>query len=182
MPGSQIAWWGSVSGLAAAIVLLSLTGDGSPPQAADKPAASPRVPLAVARDRAELMHEIYEETLHVMHVRYFHGDRVSVPARALEDVFDAMAKQSRGQARWIAVNTKAMSIDHEPESPFEKQAVAKIASGQTEFEQVEKGIYRRAKAIPLTGGCIGCHVGLSADAAKIPRFAALVIGIPIDGE
>lgn len=182
MPGSQLAIRGCVAPSAVLIALLLLAGDGLPPQAADQPVASPRVPLAVARDRAQLMHELYEETLHVMHRRYFHGDRASVPARALEDVFEAMAKQSRGQARWISVNTKAMSIDHEPESPFEKQAATKIAAGQSEFEQVEEGFYRRAGAIPLTGGCIGCHVGLMADAGKTPRFAALVISIPIDGE
>ena len=48
-----------------------------------------RVPVAVARDRAKLMHEIYSATLEVMHDRYFHADRAVVPARAMEDVFSA---------------------------------------------------------------------------------------------
>jgi len=186
MPAQRRRMHWKVAGLVTAIGLLSLCG-GEPanPQAADAPAEAstpPRVSLAVARDRAQLMHEIYEETLHVMHVRYFHGDRVSVPARALEDVFSSMARQSRGQARWISVNTKAMSIDHEPDSPFEKQAATKISSGEKAVELVEKGFYRRAGAIPLSAGCVGCHVGFSADAGKTPRFAALVINIPIDAE
>jgi hypothetical protein len=176
----------TVAGVVAVIGLLAFTADDAAhPRAADAlPDGAPpaRVPLDVARDRARLMHELYEETLHVMHVRYFHGDRVTVPARALEDVFSAMTRRSRGQARWISVNTKPMSIDHEPETPFEKQAALQIAAGKTEIEEVEKGFYRRAAAIPLTAGCVGCHVGFSADAGKTPRFAGLVISIPIEGE
>src|SRR5690606_30997978 len=43
----------------------------------DQPSA-----VVAARQRAELMHAIYAETLHVMHERYFHGSRAIVPARA----------------------------------------------------------------------------------------------------
>ena len=58
----------------------------------------PRVSVAVARDRAQLMHGIYLATLHAMHDRYFHADRAIVPARAMEDVFSEMERQTGSKA------------------------------------------------------------------------------------
>ena len=78
------------------------------------------VPLDVARDRAKVMHDVYEATLEVMHHRYFHGNRATVPARAMQDIFSAIERQSKVKARWISVNMKPMSLDHEPETEFEK--------------------------------------------------------------
>ena len=138
-----------------------------------------RVSPEVAEDRAKLMHKIYAATLDVMHDRYFHGDRAIVPARAMEDVFSEMQRQSEVQARWIAVNLKPMSLDHEAESDFEKRAKKEIAGGKKEVDVVEGGFYRRAEAIPLTSNCISCHAGLFRTAPKKPRFAALVISIPV---
>jgi hypothetical protein len=60
-----------------------------------------------------------------------------------------MEAQSNLKAKWIAVNTKAMSIHHEPSSEFEKKVAAAIAAGKGEFALVEDGYYRRAAAIPL---------------------------------
>jgi hypothetical protein len=139
-----------------------------------------RLSVDAARERAKLMHDVYAATLDVMHQRYFHDARAIVPARALEDVFSEMARQQNIGARWISVNTKPMSLHHEPKSDFEKKAAAEIAAGKNQFEQVEGGVYRRAAAIPLTGGCISCHAGLFAEAPKSPRFAGLVISIPVD--
>jgi hypothetical protein len=138
-----------------------------------------RVPLAVARDRAKVMHDIYSATLDVMHHRYFHGDRAVVPARALEDVFATISRDSSAEARWIAVNLQAMNIDHEPETDFEKQAAREIAAGKAELEVVEGGYYRRAGEIPLAGGCVSCHAGFFRDATKTSKFAGLVISVPI---
>jgi hypothetical protein len=137
------------------------------------------VSVEVARDRAKLMHEVYAATLEVMHHRYFHDPRAIVPARALEDVFAEMDRLSNINARWISVNTKAMSLHHEPKSDFEKKAAAEIAAGKTQLERIEDGVYRRAVAIPLTGGCVSCHAGMFAEAPKSPRFAGLVISIPV---
>jgi len=99
----------------------------------------------------------------------------------MEDVFSAVAEETKSHARWIAVNTKAMSVDHEPESDFERQAAVAISGGKTDYAAVDKGFYRHARAIPLTGGCLGCHVGFGAP-SKIPRFAGLVISIPVHEE
>jgi hypothetical protein len=138
-----------------------------------------RVPLAVARDRAKVMHDIYAATLEVIHRRYFHGDKAVVPARAMEDVFSEIKHQSRAEGRWISVNMKAMSIDHLPQSDFELKAAKEIADGKTELEIVEEGYYRRAGAIPLTGGCVGCHGGSFGEPSKSPKFAGLIISLPI---
>lgn len=132
-----------------------------------------------ARERAQVMHSVYAATLEVMHRRYFHGDRAVVPARAMEDIFSEMKRESGVDARWISVNLKPMNIDHEPKSDFEKRAVKEISEGKNDLEVVENGFYRRAGAIPLAGGCVGCHGGFFKDVPKTPRFAGLVINIPV---
>lgn len=138
-----------------------------------------RVSVEVARDRAKTMHDIYEATLDMMHHRYFHRDRAAVPARAMEDVFSEIKRQSHVEARWISVNLKAMSVDHEPESDFEKQAAREIAAGKSELDAVENGYYRRAGVIHLSSGCVGCHGGLFKEASQTPKYAALVISVPV---
>lgn len=138
-----------------------------------------RVSVEVARDRARLMHDIYAATLGVMHDRYFHGDRAIVPARAMEDVFEEIQRQSNVRARWIAVNLKPMSVTHEAETEFEKRAKKEIAEGKAAVDVVEGGFYRRAGAIPLTSNCISCHAGFFRTPPKKPKFAALVISVPI---
>lgn len=181
----MISWRRWCVGLAlAAFALLPgflFSAEGEP--AAEAPAAaqaSGRVSLEVARDRAKLMHEVYAATLEVMHHRYFHDARAIVPARALEDVFAEMDRQSNVAARWISVNTKPMSLHHEPKSDFEKKAAAEIVAGKPAVELVADGFYRRATVIPLTGGCISCHAGMFAEASKSPKFAGLVISIPLE--
>ena len=141
-----------------------------------------RVSLDVARDRAKLMHEIYNATLEVMHRRYFHGDRAVIPARAMEDVFSEMKRQTETEAHWISVSFKAMSIDHDPKNDFEIRAAKEIGQGNSEFEVIEDGYFRRAGAIRLTSGCIGCHGGLFKEQEKTPRYAALVISVPLKSE
>ena len=142
--------------------------------------AKHRVAVEIARERAETMHNLYESTLHVMHRFYFRNERATVPARALEEVFDEMSENTRVEARWISVNSRAMSIDHEPETDFEKQAAREIGKGVPQVELIENGVYHRATAIPLSAGCIGCHNGLLAPPPKHPLFAGLIISIPLN--
>lgn len=179
---------------AAGVFCMALTMHADPPRV---PAGGPakgagggpaegaedsHVPLAVAKDRAKLMHGIYAATLDAMHHRYFRREGAVLPARAMEDVFAEVDRQSKIKTRWIAVNTPAMSVDHEPATAFEKKAAAEIAAGKAAFEGVEKGFYRRAGAIPLGSGCVGCHTKLSPTPDKTPRFAGLVISIPVKDE
>lgn len=143
---------------------------------------SDRVSVAAARERAKLMHDIYEATLDVMHRHYFRREHSVLPARAMEDVFAEMARQSSVQARWISVNTKAMSIHHEPETDFEIQAARVIATGKSDFELVDDGYYQRAGRISLGGGCVNCHTNQFSPPSASPKFAGLVIRIPINAE
>lgn len=148
----------------------------------EKPKPEPTLSLDQARERATVMHDVFESTLHAMHRHYFRNERATVPARALEDVFDDLEDRFQVNARWIAVNTNAMSVDHEAETDFEKQAVKEIGNGKEHIELVEKGVYQRATSIPLGFGCVSCHMGRLAPPPKTPRFAGLVISIPIKSE
>jgi hypothetical protein len=155
---------------------------GEPPQNdITSPNAEPEVKrftLDEAKERAKVMHPIYAATLHTMHDHYFHANRAVLPARAMEEIFAAVSQETRSTARWISVNTKAMSVEHEPKTDFEKQAATEIAAGKPEHAAVDQGFYRSVRPIPLTGGCLSCHAGLGAP-TKVPRFAGLVISIPV---
>lgn len=163
-----------------------LSGDEAKPDAsreknepAEEAGDDERVSVAVARDRAKLLHQVYASTLRVMHQRYFHGDNAPVPARAMEDVFSEIAWRSKVEAKWISANLQPMGVNHEPRTDFEKQAAKEISAGKDDFETVEKGYYRRAGSIPLSSGCIKCHAGFLGTAPKTPRYAGLVISVPI---
>ena len=170
--GLSLAWCAEPSGEAGEV-------------SAETTAATPeenRVTLAVARDRAKLMENIYSTTLEVLHDRYFHGDRAIVPARAMEDVFDTMDQQLSIRSRWISVNTKAMSITHEPKTALDKKAAAELATGKAAFELIENGQYYRATPIPLGSGCISCHDGFFRTPSKAAKFAGLIVTIPLKQE
>lgn len=152
---------------------------GVPTQADDN---TKLVTAAEARERAKLMHSIYAATLDAMHHHFFRRERAVLPARAMEDVFAEMDKQSNIKAGWISVNTKAMSLHHEPKSEFEKNAAKAIAAGKGEFELIENGFYYRAGAIPLGTGCVACHTGFFSNTPQTERFAGLVISMPIKKE
>ncbi|MCA8982815.1 MAG: hypothetical protein R3C12_01925 [Planctomycetaceae bacterium] len=141
--------------------------------------AESRVTLEVARDRAALMHTVYTATLDAIHHRYFHGDRAIVPARAMEDVFTELAAQTHVRAQWISASLEAMSVNHEPKTPFEKHAAREIAQGSPVVEIIEGGYYRRAGSIALDRGCISCHAGFFKGTSTTPKFAGLVISIPV---
>lgn len=188
--GRRFAAAGAAGMLCAALAWCAEPPDGAEkhPAEATKPASarqsrqSQRVTVAVARDRAKLAHRIYESTLRVMHHRYFHGDKAVVPARAMQDVFFDIAWQEKLEAKWISVNTPAMSLEHEPQSEFEKRAAQEIAKGKDAYEAVEKGSYRRAGAIALGASCVNCHTGFLQSPPKTARFAALVISVPVQDE
>lgn len=170
-----------VVGLSAVFPVVA-TGDTKEKKAAavQKEDGGKNLTVSEARERAKLMHNIYAATLEVMHHHFFRRDRSVLPARALEDVFAEMDKQSNIKAAWISVNTKAMSIHHEPKTDFEKQAARAIAAGKGDHELVEDGYYRRASAIPLGAGCVSCHTGFFSKTPQTQRFAALVISVPLN--
>lgn len=171
--------WGTVMTMSMAVDALDskpVADNSTPVAAADGPA--PEV-VAAARERAKLLHEVYTATLDVIHHRYFRRDHPVLPAKAMEDIFEEMAGRSGTMANWISVNTKAMSINHEPTTAFEKQAAAEISAGKESIERVTKRVYQRATVIPLKASCVGCHTKMFSEEPKTPRYAGLVISIPL---
>ncbi len=188
MIGKRVRIWIGVVCLAACVVGLSASSDdeiGGTAAVGEQPAAatgatSDDQPLAVAvaRDRATVLQDVYVATLDMLHQRYFHRDRSLLPARAMHDIFDQLERQSNVQARWISASLPPMSNDHKPESEFEKRAAKEITAGTPQLESLEDGYYRRAVAIPLGGGCVGCHQGRARNPNK-KHFAGLIISIPL---
>lgn len=162
-------------------VALRLQAD--PPEDKGETVAEKHVPVLTvdeARRQAKLLHSTYEATLHTVHREYFReGGRTPIPARVLEEVFYWVDEETRGETRWIAVNTEAMSIDHNAESEFEKQAVKVLSTGEEEYEQVEGGMYRRVGSITLFASCLKCHESALTQLRTKRRVAGLVINIPI---
>lgn len=183
MKGRSARFWTASGGLLLTVVACAVHAapPGEPEQATAKPEPG-GVSVTEARSQAQLMHRIYVATLDAMHHHYFHANKAVLPARAMEDVFADVARGTDTKARWIAVNTQAMSVEHEPATEFEKQAATELAKGNAEHTIVEGGYYRRAGSVPLSAGCIGCHTGNSATAAAVPRYAGLVISIPVRSE
>jgi len=182
MPHQQLLRPYAAAGIALAIALVGaivLSARARAEPGSDHDAdAEYRVSLAVAQDRAKTMHEVYAATLEALHHHYFHGDRARVPAKAMEDVFAELQRQTKMEARWISASLQPMSINHEPKSDFEKQAAKEIAAGKAELDAIDGGYYRRAGAISLSGGCVACHGGLFQGEGR-RQFAGLVISIPI---
>ncbi len=135
--------------------------------------------VASARDRAKLLHDVYTTTLEVMHRHYFRREGAVLPARAMNDIFEEMSVLSGDYVNWIAVNTKAMSIDHEPTTAFEKKAATELAAGKESYEIATERVYRRATPIPLHSRCVGCHTKMFSETPKSPRMAGLVISISL---
>lgn len=182
----SITWSSIICAAVAAVGVVNLAngqpesaGQPNPPRERN---GESRLSLASAKDRADVMHQVYSATLDVMHRHYFHANKSVLPARAMEDVFTDVAKGTQSTARWMSVNTKPMSVDHEPKTDFERQAARAIAAGKSEVTIVEDGYFRRAGAIPLTAGCIACHTGFSNNPGTAPRYAALIISIPVRDE
>ncbi len=193
LPGSSL----SLGALAVLLLTSVLWGDpqdskpasktaDSEPQAADAEVGKPegeRPTIAEARRQAKLLHEVYVTTLHTVHRTYFDEDsRDTIPARAMENVFRDVDRETGGRTRWIAVNTPAMNIDHKPEPGFEKDAARQLAKGDREFEKIEDGVYRRAGAVSLFAGCTKCHLSGIRPQQNVRSVAGLVISIPVKAD
>lgn len=133
--------------------------------------------VAEARLRSQLLHEVVHGALQVMHRDFFkEEERSKIPSESLEDVFEEMEKTWRVKIRWLAVDAKAMNVDHRPEDAFERKAVAAITAGE-EFVEAEEGdLFRYAGVIPLGNRCLKCHVPDRTSLEE--RKAAVVITMP----
>ena len=144
------------------------------------PPVHQKLSIEQARDRARLLHDVSIAALESMHRTYFQREKSIIPSFVMEDVFGQIKRQWKVEAHWIAVNMKAMSVDHEPKTVFEKQAVREIAAGEVAYEEISNGIYRRAGAVHLGAACVNCHGGFFRDPGNSPKYAGLVISLRID--
>jgi len=143
-----------------------------------KSLAAKPLPLEQARQRARLLHDIYESTLLTMHRHYFEPNKQRViPSRALEDVFYTARRRWGVEARWLAVSAQAMNIDHKPKTTFEKQAVQLLLTGKKQHEEVRDGTYRMAAPIVLFANCIRCHTSRRRN-----PVAGLILSLPVKSE
>ncbi|MES2790819.1 MAG: DUF3365 domain-containing protein [Planctomycetota bacterium] len=173
--------------IASGLLLATIAVNAMPPEAA--PAAetaekkedaqeNPAPTEVEARGRARLLHETFHATLQFVHDEYYHpNERLTLPATTLERVFRELASRRNVKLHWLAVNAKAMNVDHNPQDEFEKNSVTALTAGKDEFEAVENGVYRHAGAITLSSDCLKCH--LPGRTSNKDRVAALVISIPL---
>lgn len=169
--------------LATIVLLAAVTADfGQTPKtdSVGKTESENHIQVAEARRLTRVLHDTYVATLHTVHRQYFdEGERETIPARALEDVFRQIDRETGGTTRWISVNTPAMNIDHRPKDGFEKDAARRLASGDREFERVENGAFHRAGAVSLFAGCTKCHLSGLRPQTKVRSVAGLVISLPV---
>jgi hypothetical protein len=149
------------------------------PDAVIPPAESAE--LLEARVRSQLLHETIHGSLQVMHRDFFReGDRLRIPSSSMEDVFKELERSWNVRVSWMAVNAKAMNIDHLPDGPFEIRAATAIGKGEEMAEEVVEGRYRYAGAISLANECLKCHV---PDRQNLEtKKAAVLISMPLKRE
>ena len=149
----------------------------------DKPTDEPRLTVEQARTQAKLLHDTYISTLHAMHRRYFddsarQNKQIAVPSRVMEEIFADIQLRWKMKARWLAVNAQAMSLGHEPQDDFEKEAARLFVQGKESHEQVVDGVYRHAGSIALFSSCLKCHAPAPMN-PDVARYAGLVISVPV---
>tara|TARA_R110002095_G_scaffold76879_1_gene65799 strand:- start:8924 stop:9505 length:582 start_codon:yes stop_codon:yes gene_type:complete len=132
---------------------------------------------AEAQVRARLLHETIHGSLQVMHRDFFQEDEsITIPSHSLEDVFKELNRTFGVKVRWLAVNAKAMNIDNEPKTEFEKSAVEVLSDGKPEYEILSDDTYHFAGSIRLPSQCLKCH--LPGRKSNKDRVAGLVISMP----
>lgn len=134
--------------------------------------------ISEARSRARILHETLHGALQVMHRDFFREDEgLKIPSRSLEDVFSELARSYGVKLHWIAVDLKAMNVDNEPKTEFEKEAARILKSGKGEFESTTGDEFHFAGRIRLSATCLSCHA--SRRSSNDDRFAGLVITMPL---
>lgn len=139
---------------------------------------APRPSVDEARERARLIHGTIDDTLQIVHARYYREDEgLPLPAATMKVVFQGLSDRHKIRLRWLVVDAKPMNTDHKPRDEFEKEAAKAIESGKPEYEQVADGTYRHVGVIELGSECLKCH--LPGRTSNKSRSAGLVIEMPI---
>lgn len=170
-----------IAGLCLTFLTTSSNGESQKADSSEKADEAPdKLTIPEARRHTKLLHDTYIATLHTVHRSYFDKDeRAIIPARAMEEVFRQIDAETGGKTRWIAVNTPAMNIDHNPKEGFEKDAARELKKGKRDFERVEDGIYLRAGAVSLFASCTKCHLSGLRPQQKVRSLAGLIISMPV---
>lgn len=186
-PIQRLSWCGAaLIALAVSLEASSLAQEqpsAADPLSANRNASSPPIAVTVAeaRRQAEVLHEAMHLTLQIVHHRYYREDQgLPIPAATLADVFRELEKEKQVKLRWLVVEGQAMNDDHKARDEFERAAAEALRSGRREFEQVEKGVFRRAGPIALTNHCLKCHLPDRKTTAT--RTAGLVVSIRVKDE
>lgn len=149
----------------------------APTDEAIKPAST----TVEARGRAKMLHELVRGTLQIMHRDFFDEDNAhAIPSASLEDVFHEMGDSYDLKMKWLIVNTDVLNVDHEAETPFEKNAIKLLAAGRPYAEQTTADRYQFAGPIRLGAQCLKCHV--KRRTTNEDRTAGLVITMPLAGK
>lgn len=131
-----------------------------------------------ARVRARILHETIHGSLQVMHRDFFREDEsITIPSHSLEDVFKELERGHGIKIRWLAVNAKAMNIDNEAKTDFEKEAVKVLSDGNPEYDQIKDNRFHYAGSIRLASQCLKCH--LPQRTSNKDRTAGLVISMSL---
>lgn len=139
---------------------------------------TPAATVEEARARARILHEAFHGALQVMHRDFFDEDDAHLlPSGSLEDVFKELERSYNVQVRWLAVNAKAMNVDHKPNSDTEKKAVKALAAGKQAYELATEREYLHVGTIRLASQCLKCH--LPHRTSTEDRAAALSIKMPL---
>lgn len=134
-----------------------------------------------ARIRARILHETIHGALQVIHRDFFQEDESRmIPSHSLEDVFKELNRAHGVKVRWLAVNARAMNIDNEPETEFEKKSVKELSAGKASYEQVIDDQYQYTGKIRLPSQCLKCHLPMRQD--NRDRVAGLVISMPVKSQ
>jgi len=177
---SQIIKWGTAGLLLCAIAFLMHTTTVRAEEASNQSkqqAIDPPTTVAEARARARLLHEMVHGTLQVVHRDFFDEENMhAIPSASLEDVFQEMEETYGVEVAWLNVNTDSVNVDHEPKSPFEKEAATGLAAGKPYVEAVDANRYRFAGSIRLASQCLKCHLKRRTSTAD--RTAGLLISMP----
>ncbi len=164
--------------LCAVIVAAGISFADADDSQSESPSIAPAKSVEECGARARILHEAFHGALQVMHRDFFDEDEARVlPSGSLEDVFEELKRSYDIQVRWLAVNAKAMNIDHEAKDEFEKNAVKALAAGKKEYEQVNADQYLHVGTIRLASQCLKCH--LPQRTSTDDRAAALSISMPL---
>lgn len=110
-----------------------------------------------ARRLAKVLHSTIHSTLRVVHDRYYREDEaLPIPAAAMGEIFEDIARIEHVKLRWLAVDGQAMNTDHVAKDSFETEAEKALKARKLFHEEATERTYRRAAPVTLSNHCLKC--------------------------